>query len=110
MDGLIFVLWMKFIRPHKARITEYPKKPPIERIYKISVLQIPEEFEDDAIIAYMFDSNVSPYVFENVFGDDTLMINAERGSVRILEDSLMGVAETIDEDEFPKHIVIGLDP
>ncbi len=110
LDGIIFVLWMKVLRPGKLLGAEVVKYSGICHVQKAGRLPLPEKFTDDDIIAYMFGSNVSDSVFADLFGDDTLMIKNVRGSVRILGDTMLSLSDMIGDKDYPKHVIIGLDP
>ena len=58
LDGIIFVLWMKVLRPGKLIGAEVVKYSGICHVQKAGRLPLPEKFTDDDIIAYMFGSNV----------------------------------------------------
>ena len=107
---ILFAIYKK-THPQKMLIADHDRKnPPVTRVYKKKDV-IPVTLNDvDAVIAYMFDANETDRVFTGNYGIESVILPRNHSSIIKFRDYLTGTLATVEEDEFPHHLVIGIDP
>ncbi|MBP5762842.1 MAG: SGNH/GDSL hydrolase family protein [Lachnospiraceae bacterium] len=111
---VIFIIIYSIYRalhPRKIEISaETAKLPSIERITRGNLNAFDYSGETDAFIACMYDSNVSDDVFVTFFGYEDITVTRRMPSIRVLGSRMEDIFEDISEEEFPRYIVLGIDP
>lgn len=64
----------------------------------------------DAVIAYMYDSNKTDSVFTGNYGIESVIMPKTYHSIRFFRDYVTGSLASLEGDDFPHHVVLGIDP
>ena len=109
--GLLFILWMKVIRPHKCQAPSLVShKPPVLRLSKENFEPAGADGSFQALIAYMYESSVTEDLFKNMFGFDVFTFPEPLSSVRMYEDQLESLLKDLSGKDSPRYALLGLDP
>lgn len=108
--GLFFLY--RYLNPRKAAprmvfsekcIIYHPAK-------QSSFVDICEGISADAILAYMYETNASGRVFRDNWGLEHYILPRTYDSFRKFEKYLCGTLDTIERDDYPSRLLLGLDP
>ncbi|MBP5554302.1 MAG: SGNH/GDSL hydrolase family protein [Lachnospiraceae bacterium] len=107
---ILFAIY-KITHPEKMRLTEGRHIPcPVVKIQKGNDVAPATLHDVDAVIAYMFDANETDRVFTGNYGIESVILPRNYSSIQKFKAYLTGTLESVPGDDFPHHLVIGIDP
>ena len=107
---ILFAVY-KITHPGKAlNVDKKHRSCPITRVPKGNDVITSTLHDVDAVIAYMFDANETDRVFTGNYGINSIILPRNYSSVRKYKAYVTNSLATVEGDDFPHHIVLGLDP